>query len=526
MTRNQLMILRRMIRMQSNATLEAFSHNGDLILVFSHGLIARPANVMFWVNGCLIVTKFDIYASPPYWGHDWQETDTQIQVTIRKEIFKPEPGDVRCLASAWPQETSGPDEAVYAEEVIPIAGQPSPFLMPTEWSGRPRLPDKKVSRSLFTTDPLELERNGYAEAYKAAGVTHLEFGVFLNPANAPQFDSLKKLRQYLEANVMLRVEACERLGFELIAIGDDFCRQPEQRQWLYTCPWAPDAIHLLSSYLHYSKICRSIAVVDESNFLPAEETDDLEEFFVKPWREAGDVPITWPGQGPFNWETPALSDYSSRYWSAGVTAWRMCYPASVPSAWQIYEAMRSAAATALTNRPLGMQVSAMGPFYRKNGPGADYVPLRDTLLNGSTPPHLIIFQGWVALGEGNVSEIRTYSHDRDAWIAQRRDTPPSDPQEHGLQTGTKPWDLNHQAFAALCRSIAKREAKLATNHHIPTYSGVYAHYRWDGLIVTVNTSEVAVPSTNGPGTVIGIYGEIKNQTIIPAGGVMVYESDQ
>jgi hypothetical protein len=59
-------------------------------------------NLMVWVDGVLVVSKYDWQADPPYNGHGWAQDGNRYTITLDRSLINTEPGSVVIVTSLWP----------------------------------------------------------------------------------------------------------------------------------------------------------------------------------------------------------------------------------------------------------------------------------------------------------------------------------------------------------------------------------------------------------------------------------------
>jgi hypothetical protein len=471
----------------------------------SIGAAVPAENVMVWVDGVFAAQKQDPM------GHLWEQTDYGHHVRIRGELFRPEPGDVGLTASLWDTGVSQVGRYLSATAAS-VPGTPSPFVLPAVPSGQALMP--RVVRSAFNTAPLSVDPDDPWAAFRAAGVTHLETGVFASGGDYPALDTFEKWVDGWGYLIRPQIDRCVELGFRLLATGDNFFRFDYQRAWLHACPWAEQAVRYAAAYLRDTGACDGIEMVDEVGDDPALYQPVN---FLSWWRDEGGPPVAWPNAAPYAWEVPELSDYSSRYWSDA--EWREGRPGRSLTGWQIRNGLDRARLNVPASRPWFCCVSCAGPFYDKLVPGGEYQP-GDAIRKGGVSAADVVAQVWLALANG-ASGVRLYGYDWQLWRDERANTEPGAITPHGLQTGSRPGDARWPGVHAALSSVVSREQLLLGTPYVPTRSGPWDFGRRGDLVWGVNTSERALPSPNGPGTVVSPGGE-STSGLVPAGCVILW----
>jgi hypothetical protein len=454
---------------------------------------------MVWADGVLAAQKYDPM------GHGWTQSGNSYSVRLIGSLLPLEPGNVGVTASLWAPDLSGR----YLSATATVAGTPSPFVLPADPSGQALMP--RVVRTLFHCLPGDVAADGLALG--AAGVSHLTCGVFVSPGDQPAWDTFDKWKAAWEYLVRPNLDWCAANGFRILGTGDDFMRNDVERQWLAASPFAEQAVRHVAAALRDSGLCDGIEMVDEVWADPA--FFDVTPF-LSWWRSEGGPPVAWPNQYPVAWEVPALSDYSSRYWTD--LEWRPGRPPPYSlTAWQMRNGIARAYRDVPTARPWLCLASCAGPFYGKRAAGGDYQP-GDLLHKGGVRAADVVGQVWLALAHG-ASGVRLYGYDWRLWRDHRANATVG---TNELQTGARPGDERWPGVAAALSSVASREAQLLGTPYTPTVSGPWVFGRRGSLVWGVNTSERALPSPNGPGVVVSPGGESASG-LVPAGCVILWE---
>jgi hypothetical protein len=467
--------------------------------------------VAVWVDGVYAVANTDTTADPPYLGHSWQLTGAyEYDIVIDRAILPVEPGDATVtIASRTVDQVTTFTDAV----VDDVPGDPTPFVLPTVSTGQ-TLTTPTV-RSLFNLSPSVVDADDIAADLMAAGVNCVEIGIFNNPADQPAWNTFELWQAAFEATIGVAVDWCIANGFDFLGGGDNLMRFAPNREWLATSPFAEQAVRYTAARLRDSGVCRGVEMVDEVGN-NVENYGPIVEDFVFWWTDEGGPLLAWPDQGPYLWEVPELSGYSSRYLATG--DW-IEWKGKSPNPWLLWRSVRHAADLIPTARPWSCLASVSGPFYQKELAGDDYQE-GDTVIGGPILPETIITQVWLALAYG-ASRFRSYAYDFAHWRDYRANQTPGEFNPIGLQTGTRPGDVRWPGLVAAYNSVASREEALAGTPFAPTFSGQWVFGRRGSLVWGVNLTTRALPSPNGPGDIITLSGETFGSTV-PAGGVILW----
>lgn len=336
----------------------------------------------------------------------------------------------------------------------------------------------------------------------AAGFNCTTFGCFINPADNSSWNTFTAWRAAWEGYIFDRqVRTARDAGLLCLVTGDDFYRSPAERDWLLTSPWAGDAVRHAARRLGEAGNVAGLEVQDEFH---APLTDEATNTFLGWWREACDIPVSFPyhslvGERP--WEAEA--DYLSRYGT--ILEWRD-YSIDGQSVWQWWNAVKRMGADTLGKRWVGL-ASCCGDFYRHG---------TDEVHRPGTPPAAVTAQPWLLLAAG-ASGVRFYALDT-FWVSERAAAGAG----QLLQTGTAPGDGRWPAVAAAFRAMASREALLAQPaipavDSFPWVYGGRPGLRW---AVNVSDGDEAAPLA---GVLLTPAGEVPvaADAPVPAGGVVL-----
>ena len=362
---------------------------------------------------------------------------------------------------------------------------------------------KQVTIAPFNTDPLTIQPDNIFDEFHRLGVTHLTFGCFINPADS-HLTSLADVQTQWNLLVRPRFDACAAAGFRAVITADDMLRTPGERQWVWSCPWAADAVKYAVGQAAATGIVDRAEMVDEIGSDPREyKPDDL----VAWWRSVPNAPpIAWPNRYPIAWETDDLSDYTSRYWEVW-TPGDAHYQA---------DGVAAAARNVRAGRPWLCSASCVGPMYTKRVPGGDYSPGDSAYSLGVTHGREIIGQFWNALAYG-ASGLRIYGYDWLLWRNQRAGAPLG---TRMLQTGSRSGDARWAGFAAACLSVSGRRAAILADPYVPVVNGPWVCGRRGGLWWASNRS-LEPQVANRPGTVVTARGEMQG-ALVPSGTTILW----
>lgn len=451
-------------------------------------------NTMLWLNGQLIAQDFD--HAGQYWLLDNSDpTRSLYTIVLNRSTLANTPGPAIVSLGIW----SAAGGIAFIDLPVTLPPVPLPAVSP------------RIVRTLFNCDPSTIQSTpGLLTALLAAGVNTLTFGCFHNPADSPSLTTFALWDADRVANIQPRVDWAKANGFAILTTGDDFLRTPGERAWINTTPWAAQAIAATAVMLAGTV---GLEAVDEQGGAPTD--DPAYARFVSAWRTAGGPPIAWPNQAPYVWETPAWSDYDSRYWST--TEWRNGRADGPTLSQQAAGIVRAAAQV---TRPWLCELSCSGPFYTKTVAGGDYTPPSDTLQNGGVRASDCVAQAWLAMAYG-ASGIRAYAYDWPQWQAERAGPIGST----DLQTGSRPGDARWPGVSAAFNSIAKREAVLLGQAYAPVRVAQWVIGRREGLTFAVNTADTPVEALAQTCTIITPAGEaLYTGDPVPPGGVIILEN--
>lgn len=355
------------------------------------------------------------------------------------------------------------------------------LIVPSVRSNQTILPRTIIS--FFNCDPRDVDRDGLLEKFKSLGVTHVTFQVFNSPGHSGAIE-FEKWHSEWERLIGTSVEWCKKNGFRILGTGDEFFRTEQARTWIHNSPWAEQAVRYVANRLRETGLCDGIEMVDESKPPLAYGAEQ----FIAWWRDCGGPPLSWPNQGPTGWETPALSDYSSRYWPA----WKSG-ELSLPTQARL---IRDIAAPSLRPNCHWLCLNwCCGPIYQKRLEGEDYQE-GDHKANDGVKPRDIMAQMWLALAYG-ASGVRIYGYDWEMWRNHRLSTPAGSIQE--LQTGSRPGDARWGHVEKALQTVSLHHKALARTPYVATQSGPWVFGRRGSLVWGVNTSSRAQPLPRGKG---------------------------
>ncbi len=329
-------------------------------------------------------------------------------------------------------------------------------------------------RTLFHLDPADLDRTPDLWAQvQGAGINTLTSSFWAlghdigNPTNFEQWRvRWDEFWRPIEA-------AARRHGLSLLLIGDNVARDPAQLGAVLNEPWGLPGIRYAFGRLRDSGLVVGVEMVDEVSGLwgitPTPEDgrwldrtppipDDAFTQLIDAIRSVpGHSPITWPvlwlspPEAVKNWMGSSIfSDYASMYWDK--LAWRTAYPWGI-SLPQLREALEHVTVKRRgliqRDRPLLLQMSAVGPFYTKLGPGTEYVPGQDWLQEPGHTPVSIGAQALYAMAVG-AAGVRVYSYDSNGW-KQNRALPRTGIRD--LQTGLDPFSVGTDRWDAMAAAF-------------------------------------------------------------------------
>jgi hypothetical protein len=394
----------------------------------------------------------------------------------------------------------------------------APYIQPTVPSGQ--VLGSQIIRTLFNCPPSIVVADDIAVPLRAAGINAISFQCFNSPANNASLTNYSLWEAAWESQVRPAINYCSTNNWLMHLMGDEFMRTVGERAWLHGGGFVQQAVEYVAAE---TADATGMDVVDEIGTDPTQyDAGD----FIDWWRGAGGCPLAWPQEArltpPNAWETAGRSDYSSRFVTE--LEWRHGR-SDGNTTWQHLRMIQRAYEQVPTARPWWCLVGIMGPFYRKYVHGVNYAPGLDYLLRPGTRPANIIAHVWLALAYG-ASGLRVYGYDFGLWRGERSGPlyDPEGPPEQNpgqLQTGGAPGDVRWSAMSRAFNAIASREVSLLGLPYTPIVSGPWVFGRRGSLVWGVNTAERALPSPNGPGTILTPAGESTSSTV-PAAGVILW----
>jgi hypothetical protein len=304
-------------------------------------------------------------------------------------------------------------------------------------------------RTLFKLRPEFLAAHPQLIAkIKEAGVNTLTAGFFPNPADNGQATFQDWSRDWSN-RWKITLEQARKADLSLCLIGDDLARTPRELHAVLTLPWAPHAGSTALTAARDSRRVVCIEMIDEGNALWGDTASPHDHRWSKKQPPIPDdaflrlmailnavpnrPPLTWPVVG---WASPliahawmgnpALSDYATHYWYPGEFA------TLGENAHDMVSKIKARQRQLTVGRPFMVLTKITGAFYVKRGPGSEYVPRQDKLIDAPYTPASVAAQiiRSAALG---ASGVRVYAFDS-LWADDRRDGRAGDT----LQTGANP----------------------------------------------------------------------------------------
>lgn len=328
--------------------------------------------------------------------------------------------------------------------------------IPSVKSGR-YLDPRGVTVSLFNLDIDDVDLDKFKP--KAWGITAIECQVFCSPCHHAGLENFTDWEDRQEELIYPRLKRIRGMDLDLVALGDEICRLPQNREWLANESWARAAVQALAQRLTNYR-CVGLELVDEANFLLGSwEPTDLCQW----WNEIGGPPISIPGHFPGGSTLERFGTYISRYFP-----W--WYGQRMPS---YDDLLREYLRKTPRDKALSVLINCAGPWTV----GGEVRTVPPTSKE-------ILAQGWIALARG-ASRLRLWSYDPDRW---RRDT------GYSHLVGSKPGDDRWTGVAGLLASIRDYKEELYQDHYIPTYEGPWLYGRRGQFKWRVNTKDARVQS--------------------------------
>ncbi len=305
-------------------------------------------------------------------------------------------------------------------------------------------------RTLFKLrPPFIAETPGLLAKVKEAGVNVLTAGFFANPGDHREFKTYQMWAEDFQQRWGLTLAVSRQAGMPLCLLGDDFARFPRELHAVLTLPWAPHAVKTAVTAARDSHRVICIEMMDEVNAIWGDTprpTDGRwqkkrppipDDAFVKLMQIINSVPnrppLTWP---VVNWSSPeaakawmgdpVFSDYATHYWYPGEFA------SISQNALDMDYRIDVRQKVLPPNRPFLVLTKVTGAFYTKQGPGGQYTPKQDKLVDAPYTPVSVAAQIMRAAALG-AAGVRVYAFDS-LWAQQRREAAVGET----VETGTNP----------------------------------------------------------------------------------------
>lgn len=326
-------------------------------------------------------------------------------------------------------------------------------------------PNKSIFvRSMFSLSGDELDSTpGLAAQVQAAAINTLASGFYYNPSDL----HTETMAEWVSRTTWrwdLTAQQAQRYNMSLLLTGDDLARFPyELADSVVTNPWAADAIRLALSRLSASGRVLGVNMVDEVTLLwgdtPA-PTDGRwkaqgipDDAFLKLMaiiRGAEGTPTntSWPVFAGSSvdavaaWEgDPRFSNFADIYWYHPGWEHRP-YTFTLGETLKDMDGRVASVLPVLSEQaPKLLITEATGPFYTSNGPGDQFVPGRDNLLQSGPTPVSVGAEIMYAAVSG-MAGVREYSFDGSLWKWERG-------QGAGGQTGSDPFRVGTDRWQAM-----------------------------------------------------------------------------
>jgi hypothetical protein len=350
-----------------------------------------------------------------------------------------------------------------------------------------------LPRSCFYLSAAECEREpGLLPFVRDAAINALEEGAYVNPSYFIEKGEIEKWREYVLGQRWEKARLfAEREDFSVISIGDEIARLKQYLTGFYDIAWSRAALQEFSAALAASGRVVALEMVDEATMVlgatPFEDSPHWAKLGVRPtmvgdlvdtWRSVSNsVPLGWPIFGLHGadiagkWTHPRYADYISLYWTWAGWVMDPFEHALDETRREIDQATLGRYGAIQMDRPVMLDYSICGPWYRKEGPGPVDPRRGDRIANNASAP-----QGgradWVSLQIGamvarGAAALRAYSFHWHGW--QRAEAEAGLPQygAHPFRTGSHRWaalTAANQAIAQLTGHILQPEASARFVH--------------------------------------------------------------
>lgn len=346
-----------------------------------------------------------------------------------------------------------------------------PYVLPTIRSGVATLP--RIKSALFNLPPSEIERDGILGRMQRLGLC-VKTQVF----NSPAYSGVQTFPEWLahfENHTAPRIRWAKDNGLELIADGDEFCREQPARDALDNISWMPDAVKHTASYIAALGNCHVLDVVDESDTKLPIHWKPLR--LTVPWRAGGGPPEAFPSLGgPSSLEQFQYARLAAREWP-----WW-----SMRNIRQRVRAIGRACDRVPAGWPLSCLVCTIAKKEEINSLGVSSVSFQ------GISPGDIMAQSYAAVAWGS-SILEYFGYDWHQWIEQRDNRGAGMTLHTGIRYGSGLWN----DFEETQYSLRDRHEALQGDVFIPIEHGPWLCCRRGKLKWVINLSRYSLLAPRG-----------------------------
>jgi hypothetical protein len=305
---------------------------------------------------------------------------------------------------------------------------------------------------------------------RRSGVTALTSGFYYNPGDNPANEDWFRWQPGMDSLLDDLEYAAARNRLSIFLTGDDIARTDAEFYNSITSRSSAEKIQYVMKWATKTRRVVGIDLIDEADALWGDTPTPNDGRWLTLARPVPDTgfrqlmnilnshrgrpPISFPVVGlasattAMNWQgNPSFSDFASVYWTFVINSWRHAYPWSY-SLHQIFSNIENVLAARLPvlqrDKPLLLLTSLAGPYYKKLGPGNQFIPGQDQLLAPGNTPESVAAQIMFAAAKG-FAGVRVYGFDQMGAKSDRKNGAIGS----SLQTFANPFEVGVQRWQAM-----------------------------------------------------------------------------